>query len=73
MNKASMLKNCPVKIEDVERAYDIFGKDIPTLKGKTVRRKPRRVRHEFIKGPKYVLDKNKDMDVEIDILVVTFC
>ena len=41
--KNKQLTNCPVTVEDIKAAEDIFGPDVESLKGKTVRRKPHRV------------------------------
>ena len=42
MVRTNMIKNCPVTTADIEIADKIFGPDLPTLKGKTVRRQPDR-------------------------------
>ena len=39
MIKNNMLMNCPVTVEDIKNAENIFGPDIHVLKGKTVRQK----------------------------------
>ena len=38
--KYNMIKNCPVTIDNINVAEDIFGKDIYALKGKTIQRAP---------------------------------
>ena len=37
------------------------------MKGKTVRRKPKNFRNDIINVPDYILDKNQDLDIEVDI------
>lgn len=37
--RAGMLRNCPVTVEDVDKAKEIYGKDVPSLKGKTTRKR----------------------------------
>ena len=41
--QSNMIKNCPVTIEDVNIAEQIWGPDISYLKGKTTRTKPKAV------------------------------
>ena len=36
---SNQLRNCPVTVEDVRRAFDIYGPDVATVKGKTVKKK----------------------------------
>ena len=36
--KANMLMNYPVTVEDVDIAMDVFGHDVPSLKGKVGRK-----------------------------------
>ena len=36
---SNQLRNCPVTVEDARRAFKIYGHDVATLKGKTVKRK----------------------------------
>ena len=57
--KANMLMNCSVIAEDVDRAMELFGHDVPNLKGKVVRKKPDVVKNEVVHIPRYILDKNK--------------
>ena len=68
--QTNMLMNCPVTLEDVDRAVAIFGHDIPNLKGKVVRKRPDVVKNEVIHVPRYVLDKNKLITMSTDICFV---
>ena len=38
-----MIQNCPISLSDIARANEIFGPDVATLRGKTVRPKSKRV------------------------------
>ena len=64
--RAGMLRNCAVTIDDVKRCFKIFGKDVPSLKGSTVRQKGKRVVLEIVNVPRYILDKNKKVILDGD-------
>ena len=51
MVRFNIINNCPVTLQDIEIAEDIWGKDIGALKGKTVREKPIQVKENFIPIP----------------------
>lgn len=59
MIRKGTLLNCPVTIQDVERADQIYGKELGTLKGRTTRQRPKHIhvpkRHMTRKNPKIVL------------------
>ena len=55
--RAGMIKNCPITPEDVDRCLRIFGKEVASLKGKTTRVNPDRVRTDIIAVPRFVLQK----------------
>ena len=61
-----MFKNGSVTPEDVDRCFNIFGKDVPTLKGHTVMEKGKRVVLEVMNVPRYILDKNKKVVLDLD-------
>jgi len=66
----NLLKNCPVSRADVLAAEDIFGPDVGSLKGKTVRRKPHRVRPVFSNLPTEVMARYKDVTLTADVMFV---
>ena len=45
------LKKCPVTIEDINIAENIFGKHVSTFKGKITRRKPNIVINDYVEVP----------------------
>ena len=63
-----MLLNYSVTVADADRCFRIFGNDVPTLKGNTVRRKGKRVVLEVINVPRYILDKEKKVILESYLL-----
>jgi hypothetical protein len=47
----NLLPNCPITRRDIQAAEDIFGPDVGTLKGKTVRRAPKAVHPHMVDFP----------------------
>ncbi len=52
----NLLKDCPVTNADITNACAIFGPDLANIRGKTVRRKPERVRTDYVDIPHAILD-----------------
>ncbi len=44
----NMLKDCPVTNNDICNAHDIYGPDLPSIRGKMVRRKPEQVITDYV-------------------------
>ena len=49
---SNMIVNCPVTFSDVKNAKLIFGPDITSLKGKSVRRKLASVAEDYVGIPR---------------------
>ena len=52
MVRSNMIFTCPVTFYDVKNAKLIFGPDITSLKGKSVRRKPASVVTDYVEIPR---------------------
>ena len=65
-----MIMNCPATVEDVIRADKIYGRDIHALKGKTTLTQPTQVITDYVKLPPGVLEKNKHVNLSIDIMYI---
>ncbi len=68
--KQRMIDNNPVLMEHIEIADKIWGKDIPTLKGKDTRRKPSPVIDDHVEIPREIFEQHPNLILEIDIMYV---
>ena len=66
----NIIQNCPVTVEDVNIAESIFGPDMGTLKGKTVRRKPPIVKSDLVEIPPELKEKHQGVTLCVDLMHV---
>ena len=59
MVPSNMIVNCPVTFSDVKNAKLIFGPDITSLKGKSVRRNPYSVVKDYVEISREILESCK--------------
>ena len=70
MVRSHLIWNCPVTIEDVRIAEKVFGKDIATLKGKSVRTKPTTTVTDVIDVPKALRREHRHVELCVDIMYI---
>jgi hypothetical protein len=70
MVSSNMITNCPVTSKDVANANTIFGPDLATLKGKTVRITPPPVATDYVQIPNEIMSLNHNVTLAIDIMFV---
>jgi hypothetical protein len=68
--QANQINDCPVTVEDVDIAHNIWGKNIAALKGKTTQKKPIHVARDFVKIPKELLKLHKEAFLAADVFFV---
>ena len=64
------IANLPVTTADVDLAERIFGKDLGTIKGKTVRKRPLPMVPNHIEVPKELYEQRSDLALCMDIMFV---
>ena len=70
MVHSNMIVNCPVNFDDVKNARLIFGPDVTSLKGKSVRRKRASIVTDYVEIHREILESCKELEVLTDIIFV---
>ena len=65
-----MIFECPVTFDDMKNDKLIFGPEITSSRGKSVRRKLARVVMEYVDIPREIPELRKEMEVLTDIMFV---
>ncbi len=65
-----MIANCPVTTSDVSNACAIFGPDLASVRGKTVRWAPAPVVAEYVAVPWLLVESNQMLTLAADIFFV---
>jgi hypothetical protein len=66
----NMIANCPITPRNIANAHAIFGRDLPSLHGKTTRRKPERVCTDYVAIPQSLIDLHVDVTLVADVMFV---
>ena len=67
----NLLPNCPITVEDIKTAEDIFGTDIGCLQGKTTRRRPHQARIDMVdRLPTEVMARYKNITLCCDVMFI---
>jgi len=64
------LPHCDITVRDITNARLIFGRDLPSLRGKTRRRRPRRVEVNLVEIPRDFLNLYKNITITADVFFV---
>jgi hypothetical protein len=68
--RSNKIKDCPMKIQDIDVATKILGKNIAALKGEDTRSKTHPVDRDYVKFPKELLKLHKEVFLTTDIFFV---
>jgi len=68
--KMNFINNCPVTTEDIDLSERIYGPDVASLKGKTVRQSPAPVVKDVIEIPRELIASQYNVDLCIDTTFV---
>jgi hypothetical protein len=65
-----LISNCPVTHTDITNACAIFGPDLPSVQGKTVRQTPAPVVTDYVEVPRSLVELNKTVTLAADVFFV---
>jgi hypothetical protein len=67
---ANMIRNCPINVKDITNAREMWGRDLASLRGKTVRKTPAPVVADYVAVPKSLIERNKAVTLAADVFFV---
>ena len=70
MLRTGQVHNTPVTPADIDLAEKIFGPDIPTLKGRTVRKTPPTVKDDVAHIPPELMKQRDDLTLAMDVMYI---
>lgn len=70
MARAGLMKNLPITVDDIRVENDIFGPDVPSLKGKSIRWTPTAIITDYIAVSQCIYDHNPKVVVVVDFMYV---
>jgi len=66
----NLIANCPITSKDVSNARTIFGPDLASIRGKTVRQAPEPVVTDYVAVPRTLIEANKVITLAADVFFV---
>jgi hypothetical protein len=67
---SNMISNCPIATTNITNAHAIFGPDLASVRGKSVRWTPAPVVADHVAVPRVVVERNKVVTMVADIFFV---
>ena len=68
-----VVRNIPIKMKDIDIAFEIYGDQAPALKSKIVRKKQGIATNDKIQLPKELMTKNNEIMLAINTITVNGC
>ena len=68
--RLNMIPDCPITTDNIKHADTLFGLDLATSRGKTVRHKPTCVVTDYVDIPRALVDINKQVTLAVDVMFV---
>jgi len=66
----NMISNCPLTVNAVNNAHQIFGPDLAGIRGRTVRRPPESVTTDYVQIPRAILEQHQLVTLAVDVMFV---
>ena len=70
MESSNMIVNCAVTPQYIKNADKIFSLDVPSMKGKSVRRRPEALVSDYVEIPKDILSMNMGLEVSVNVMFI---
>ena len=70
MVHASIIHNCPLTVAEIKNYHTIFGTNVISIRGKTVRTKTEPVVSDYIVIPPIIVEQNSKIDLTGDFFFV---
>ena len=70
MVRSNLIRNCPLTVADIVIAETLFGPDIGSIRGKTVRRAPTTVTTDYVAIPAVIRDRMGPVEITADLFFV---
>ena len=70
MVRYNVIKNCPVTPRQVTNATNIFGRNLQSTTGKTIRNRPRQVIADYVEVPRHLEEINKNVIFSATVMFV---
>ena len=68
--RANMICNCPIDVNDITNAHDMWGHDLASIRGKTVQWTPAPMVAGYVAVPQSIINRNMTVTLAADVFFV---